>query len=137
MIIACPKELFKSHEQAIFTNNTPASSCIKYGRRGIIAIAKKSVRISRQLTQKRIPRECQLPGDSLCLLTLALTVKPLANVKASYTCYDSQKEIGENFQDAHLLSVARLEKGSLVILPYFVKFEKHLNPAYGDLLYFL
>lgn len=89
-----------------------------------MVIAKKSVRISRQLTQKRIPRECQLPGDSLCLLTLALTIKPLANVKASYTCYDSQKEIGENFQDAHLLSVARLEKGSVGILAYMVEFEK-------------
>ncbi len=63
----------------------------------------------------------------MCLLALALAVKPLANVEASYTCYDSQKEIGENFQVAHLLSVARLEKGSKAMLPHFDRFEKHLN----------
>lgn len=68
-------------------------------------------------TQKTDPRrDSRSPGVILCLLALAVTVKPLANVEADYTCYDSHQEISEEIQSAHLLSVARLEKGSGVIL---------------------
>lgn len=68
-------------------------------------------------TQKANPRrDSRSPGVLLCLLALAVTVKPLANVEADYTCCDSHKEISEEIQDAHLLSVARLEKGSGIIL---------------------
>ena len=52
----------------------------------------------------------------MCLLSLVVSVKPLANVVANYTCYDRHKKIGEVFQGYHLLSVARLERGSAVIL---------------------
>lgn len=41
----------------------------------------------------RTPRECQLPGGSLCLLSFSVSIKPLANIVASYTCYDGHKEI--------------------------------------------
>jgi len=42
-----------------------------------------------------------------------VTIKPLAYVVGNYTCCDSHEKICEDFQFRHLLSVARLEKGSL------------------------
>ena len=48
----------------------------------------------------------------MCLLALAVTIKPLADVVGDYTRSDGHKEVGEIFQAKHLLSVARLEKGS-------------------------
>lgn len=57
----------------------------------------------------------------MCLLALALTVKPLANVEADYTCCDSQKEFGEKFQSVHLLPVASMEKGSIRIIAGIVR----------------
>lgn len=41
-----------------------------------------------------------------------MTIKPLADVVGDYTRSDGHKEVGEIFQAQHLLSVARLEKGS-------------------------
>ena len=54
------------------------------------------------------------PGALLCLLALAVAVKPLADAVAKYTCCDGHKDFREDFQHTHLLSVARLEKGSMV-----------------------
>lgn len=55
----------------------------------------------------------------MCLLALTASVKPLANIMANYIRYDRHKDFGENFQCRHLLSVARLEKGSTGILSKF------------------
>lgn len=71
-------------------------------------------------TRKKIePPEVAASGGSLCLLTLTASVKPLANIMANYIRYDRHKDFGENFQCRHLLSVARLEKGSTGILSKF------------------
>ena len=64
------------------------------------------------------------PGVLLCLPALAPTVKPLARIVANYTRSNGQQEIGENFQCTHLLSVARLEKGSTAIIPESDKINK-------------
>ncbi len=61
---------------------------------------------------KMNPPEVAAPGGSSCLLALAVSVKPLANVVANYIRYDRYKDFGEKFHVRHLLSVARLEKGS-------------------------
>lgn len=53
----------------------------------------------------------------MCLLALAVTVKPLANEIANHICYDRHKDSDEDLHCTHLLSVARLEKGSTDILP--------------------
>lgn len=58
-------------------------------------------------------------GVLLCLLALVVSVKPLANVTANHACYDRNENTGEDFQSRHLLSVARLEKGSFCIIPHF------------------
>lgn len=79
---------------------------------------KMLVRKPRLTHKKRSPPELQLRGASLCLLALAVSVKPLADVVANYTCCDGHKDARENFQCRHLLSVARLEKGSTVSIPY-------------------
>lgn len=47
------------------------------------------------------------------LLALAVTVKPLADVVRDYICSDSYEEaVEQRTHVAHLLSVARVEKGS-------------------------
>ena len=52
-----------------------------------------------ELTRKKIETPgVAAPGVSLCLLALAVTVKPLADVVGDYTRCDSHKEIGEVFQ---------------------------------------
>lgn len=53
----------------------------------------------------------------MCLLALAVTIKPLADAMAKYTCCDGHKDACEDFQSRHLLSVARLEKGSGFNIP--------------------
>ncbi len=63
-------------------------------------------------TQKNPRRGRHSPGVILCLLALAVTVKPLADVVGDYTRCDGHKKIAEIFHTVHLLSVARLEKGS-------------------------
>lgn len=53
------------------------------------AEAKKSVRISRRLRKNQTPREiAALWGSFLCLLALALTIKPLANEEADYIQFE-------------------------------------------------
>jgi hypothetical protein len=51
-------------------------------------------------------------------------VKPLAHIVANYACCDRHKEVDENDQNIHLLSVARLEKGSTAIVTDFAKYRK-------------
>ena len=64
-------------------------------------------------TQKQTPEmQPHLRGFSLCLLTLALCVKPLANVVADYARSDGQKKCNEEIHNAHPLSAVRLGKGS-------------------------
>lgn len=60
-----------------------------------------------------------------------MTVKPLANEIANHICYDRHKDSDEDLHCTHLLSVARLEKGSVGILAYMVKFEKPPNGGFS------
>lgn len=54
----------------------------------------------------------------MCLLALAASVKPLADIVANYACCDRHKETGQDcIHSHHLLSVARLEKGSGFNIP--------------------
>lgn len=72
-------------------------------------------------------RDCSSPGFFLCLLALALFIKPLANIVASYTCSDGQKKIVEDFQDIHLLSVSRMEKGYKFIITRYFRFYNAIS----------
>ena len=77
------------------------------------------------------PWSCNSEGVLLCLLSFAAAVKPLANVIGNHICSDSHKKIDEDVAHmTHLLSVARLEKGSVGILAYMVKFEKPPNGGF-------
>ena len=60
----------------------------------------------------------------MCLLALAMSVKPLANVVADYARCNRHKKCDDVFQYRHLPSVARVKKGSKVIIPYFDKMRK-------------
>lgn len=63
--------------------------------------------------QKRTPSECDSEGVLLGLLALAVTVKPLADVVRDYICSDSYEEaVEQRTHVAHLLPIARVEKGS-------------------------
>ena len=54
-----------------------------------MTIAKKLVRYSRLSREKQIPGEVATLRESfLCLLALAVSIKPLANIVANYTCSD-------------------------------------------------
>ena len=52
------------------------------------------------------------PRGFLCLLALAMSFKPLADIVANYARCERHKETGEDFQATHLLPVASMEKGS-------------------------
>lgn len=69
-------------------------------------------------TQNGPPERCRSPGVLLCLLALAVPVKPLAHAVADYARSDRHKECDQEFHHTHLLPVARNEKGSGVIVPY-------------------
>lgn len=63
--------------------------------------------------QKRTPSECDSEGVLLGLLTLAVAVKPLADVVRDYIRYDSHEEtVEQRVHFAHPLPVARIGKGS-------------------------
>ena len=65
------------------------------------------------LTKNRTPSERPLRGGLLGLLALAVTVKLLADVVRDYICSDSYEEaVEQRTHVAHLLPVARVEKGS-------------------------
>jgi hypothetical protein len=63
-----------------------------------------------------------IPGASLCLLALAVVVKPLAQAIGNHLRYDSYDNIGYDLDHpAHLPSVARMEKGSVFSIAYSTK----------------
>ena len=63
--------------------------------------------------QKRTPSECDSEEVLLGLLTLAVAVKPLADVIRDYIRYDSHEEtVEQRVHFAHPLPVARVGKGS-------------------------
>ena len=63
--------------------------------------------------QKRTPSECDSEGVLLGLLTLAVAVKPLADVVRDYIRYDNHEEtVEQRVHFAHPLPVARVGKGS-------------------------
>ena len=63
--------------------------------------------------QKRTPSECDSEGVLLGLLTLAVAVKPLADVVRDYIRYDSHEEtVEQRVHFVHPLPVARVGKGS-------------------------
>lgn len=65
----------------------------------------------------------------MCLLALAMTVKPLADEVANYIRCDRHKETDEVLHRSHLLPVARLEKGSRYIIAcFYKKGNRHLEP---------
>lgn len=45
--------------------------------------------------QKRTPSECESEGVLLGLLTLAVAVKPLADVVRNYICSNSYEEVAD------------------------------------------
>ena len=64
-------------------------------------------------TKSEPPRSVSPRGFFLGLLTLAVAVKPLADVVRDYICSDSYEEaVEQRTHVAHLLPVARVEKGS-------------------------
>lgn len=60
----------------------------------------------------------------LCLLALAVPLKPLAHAVADYARYERHKEFGQNVHGIHPLSVASLGKGSGDIIAEFYKIRK-------------
>lgn len=60
----------------------------------------------------------------MCLLALAVPLKPLAHVVANYARYKRHKEIDQDFQQVHPPSVASLGKGSESIITKFDKKRK-------------
>lgn len=66
-----------------------------------------------------------------------MTIKPLADVVGDYTRSDGHKEIAEIFHAQHLLSVARLEKGSRNSIAQFgrVRQGKRGRPDAGQPLF--
>ena len=87
--------------------------------------------ISKMPTQKQPPREVETPwGVTLllvCLLAPALPVKPLVHTVRDDVPYDRKYEVYDVLQDAHLLPVASLEKGSGYSIPGSGKFRKKIH----------
>ena len=66
------------------------------------------------------------------LLALAVTVKPLADVVRDYICSDSYEEaVEQRTHVAHLLPVARVEKGSeaRAVFCFFKPLQRGLEKA--------
>lgn len=78
---------------------------------------------ARKLIKTSIPRKTGprrgsfSPGALLCLLALAVAVKPLADIVANYACCDRHKKADQDFQHLHLPSAPRVEKGSTATIP--------------------
>ena len=71
----------------------------------------KEIRSRPKRAQKE-PRRILPSGVLLCLLSLAVPVKPLADVITDYVCCDRHQKYDQNIQNAHLLSVAGLERAA-------------------------
>lgn len=79
----------------------------------IMKVAKGNWLESSFAHQKRTPSECESEGVLLGLLTLAVAVKPLADVVRNYIRCDSHEEtVEQRVHFAHPLPVARVGKGS-------------------------
>lgn len=83
--------------------------------RGIIITGQGCWTVQRRHAKSEPPRSGYSGGVLLCLLALAVTIKPLADVTANYTCYDSHKDAGQNFQYRHPLSVARMGRAAYLV----------------------
>ena len=71
---------------------------------------------------KAKPPVLGIPGASLCLLALVTAVKPLAQAIGNHLRCDSYDNIGYDLDhQAHLPSVARMEKGSVFRIAYSTK----------------
>ena len=70
------------------------------------------------------------PRGLLCLLALAMSIKPLADKVANYACCERHKETGEDFQATHLLPVASMEKGSGQIIAQ-INLSFNVEPPLG------
>ena len=103
----------EKRNKKISPGNEKKFSCVCYGGCAIIDIAKGSDQDSLGPCKKRTPGEvAALRGSFLCLLALAVTVKPLANIVANYARSDRHKETDQNLQEVHPLPVASMGKGS-------------------------
>lgn len=70
--------------------------------------------------KKRDPGEiAPLRGPTLGSFALAVPVKPFGHTVCDYVCSDRHEETDQDLQGAHLLPVARLEKGSNRIMAGF------------------
>jgi hypothetical protein len=86
------------------------------------------------VTQKPAPRrEAALRGAILCLLALAVPIKPLADVVADYTCYDRHKETGKKVQHCHLPLLPQSSKGSGTIIAEFDTVRKPALEVIGKI----
>ena len=67
------------------------------------------------------------------LLALAVTVKPLADVVRDYICSDSYEEaVEQRTHVAHLLPVARVEKGSEISITQQQRERKPCRSRAGE-----
>ena len=93
----------------------------------ILAIEKK---LRSNWTHKENPRGGHLWGfphhkdAKTGWLSLVISVQPFADKVTDNTRHDGENKRNYKIQLTHLLSVARLEKGSVGILAYMVEFEK-------------
>lgn len=63
-------------------------------------------------TQNRAPEGCRPPVLLLCLLALAVAVKPLAYAVADYARSDRHEKANQNVHGIHLLPAASLERAA-------------------------
>ena len=104
-----------SAEPFLFSKNELLPRQLDFSpHRHIIKIAKGSWLESSYCSQKTEPPwRGHSEGVLLGLLALAVTVKPLADVVRDYICSDSYEEaVEQRTHVAHLIPVARVEKGS-------------------------
>ena len=84
-------------------------------------------------TKSEPPRSASPRGFFLGLLTLAVAVKPLADVVRNYICSDSYEEAADKrTHGAHLLSDASLEKGSDTSITQQQKERKPCRSGAGE-----
>ena len=83
--------------------------------------------------QKRTPSELRSEGVLLGLLTLAVAVKPLADVVRNYIRCDSHEEtVEQRVHFAHPLPVARVGKGSDTSIAQQQKERKPCRSGAGE-----
>lgn len=95
-----------------------------------MTIAKKLVRYSRLSREKQIPGEVATLRESFVLTCPCCVDQATCKYSSQLYLLRLTLKTGEVTQRYHLLSVARLEKGSVGILAYMVKFEKPPNGGF-------